>query len=342
MSTLSALALGLLGLLLLALAWRHARGLPPLAREQLSFGGLTREFSYRLSAAHRPGQPLLLVLHGGAGSIAQMRRYSGCAFEALAETQGYAVAYLQAHGGYWNSCQRGRNNAATRLDVDDVGFVRAVRQWFIAQHGVSAEQVYALGFSNGGHLCFRLAQEMGEELAGLAVIAANRPAASDCKCEQPNRAVPLLLINGTADPINPYQGGQLSPYGLRSLGPVQSALETAASFAPVGASLSRSGQAAPRGSWVERHAWRRGGQDCVVLLTVHGGGHTIPRHSGAMPLLFGRTSHALDAAQECVRFFNSVPALSARLAQGWRARDWPLSAAEVRPQAKPGKALAQP
>ncbi|MDT8997715.1 alpha/beta fold hydrolase [Paucibacter sp. APW11] len=271
-------------------------------------GGTLRRFDYFVPQRLAPGAAMLLVFHGGSGSPAQIRRFTDRGFEAIAQQDGAIVVYPAGVGGNWNSCQKGRKNVATQRNVDELGFVQAMVDWFAAQHQIDTKRVYAFGYSNGGHLCFRLAQALPERLAGVVAVAANRPAASDSKCPMLPVSVPVLIINGTADPINPFGGGELSPYGLRRLGPVLSALETAASFAPAGSLLRRSGRAQARADWVERYAWQLGGRDQVVLLLVHGGGHTIPQPLCKQPWVFGRTSTAIDAMAESWKFFKGLPA----------------------------------
>jgi len=289
-------------------AMRSARRLPAgTQRESFYMGDTLRSFLHVVPKNLEPGSALLIVFHGGSGSPEQIRKFTDCGFEALGDSNRFAVAYPQGVGGNWNTCQKGRTNETTRRDIDDIGLVRAIVAWFAANHRIDRSCVFAVGYSNGGHMCFRLAQEATDEIAGFAAIAANRPAPADCKCSSGPVAVPMLIVNGTADPINPFLGGQLSPYGLRSLGPVLSAMETAASFAPPGAVPRRSVMASRGGrTWVERLAWSAGRRDDVVLLAIHGGGHTIPQRRYKLPILFGRTSTEIDAPLEIWRFFREL------------------------------------
>lgn len=290
-------------------ARRHPVG-PPARSATLVVGTVVRTFQYTAPVTLAPGAPLLIVFHGGSGSPEQVRRHTGAGFDTLAAAHGFAVAYPQGIGGHWNTCQKGRRNAATRQDIDDVGLTRALIAWFSARYQIDRTRVFAAGFSNGGHMCYRLAGDMADGIAGFAAIAASRAAPPDFRCPSQPVPVPMMIINGTADPINPYDGGELSPYGLRKLGPVLSSRETAASFAPPGAACRSTGAAAPDGArtWVERHTWERGAAGDVVLLTIHGGGHTIPQPHFRFPRLFGTTSRALDAPLEIWRFFCAVPA----------------------------------
>ena len=290
-------------------ARRHRRaGGPPVRSELLVVGTTVRTFLYTAPAALAPGAPLLIVFHGGSGTPGQIRRGTGFGFDALAAADGFAVAYPQGIGGNWNTCQKGRKNAATRQNVDDVGFTQSLIAWFAARYQIDRARVFVAGFSNGGHMCFRLALEIPEHIAGCAAIAANRAAPADSRCPPHNMLVPMMLINGTADPINPYLGGELSPYGLRKLGPVLSTLDTAASFARPDAACHVTGARTHDSArtWVEKRTWASGAADDVVLFTIHGGGHTIPQPHYRFSRLFGATSIELDAPREIWRFFCAV------------------------------------
>ena len=58
--------------------------------------------------------------------------------------------------------------------ADDVAFVGAIIDLLAARYDVDARRVYASGFSSGGNFTSRLAQEMSDRLAAVAV-AAGRP-----------------------------------------------------------------------------------------------------------------------------------------------------------------------
>lgn len=322
---LCALAIAAAGLYVLVLRGKRLTGraaAPPVQRASLPVGAAERSFLYVIPTALAPQAPLLIVFHGGSGSAEQIRTYTGFGFDELAEAHGYALAYPQGIGGNWNTCQKGRKNLATRRNVDDVGFTRALIAWFASRHGIDRSRVFVAGFSNGGQMCFRLALEMADEIAGFAAMAANRPAPSDSKCPPEHIAVPMMLLNGTADPINPYHGGELSPYGLRALGPVLSSSATAAAFARPGSSCRAepatppcrerttwAGRVIPggRGTWVEKHTWASGEGDEVVLFTIHGGGHTIAQPRYRFARVFGATSAEIDSPCEIWKFFCTLP-----------------------------------
>ena len=56
-------------------------------------------------------------------------------------------------------------------------------------------------------MAFRLAMEASDEIAAVAAVAASLPTPDNSSCPQRKPTSRVMLINGTLDPINPYQGG---------------------------------------------------------------------------------------------------------------------------------------
>ena len=55
---------------------------------------------------------------------------------------------------------------------------------------------------------------------------------------------------------------------------------------------------------MESASWSAPGKPEVVLVTVTGGGHTIPHRELNLPLIVGRTSHEFDATELIWAFFS--------------------------------------
>jgi len=58
-------------------------------------------------------------------------------------------------------------------------------------------------------MVYKLAKENPDFFKGFAVISANLPIASNNDCFSNNKAVSILIANGTSDPINPFNGGEV-------------------------------------------------------------------------------------------------------------------------------------
>ena len=157
-----------------------------------------------------------------------------------------------------------------------------------------------MGYSNGGHMAFRLALEAPELLAGVAAVAANLPAPENMDCHASGRPIPVLMINGTEDPINPYQGGDVTIFGHGNRGRVLSTAESAAWFAQLdGAAPAITAEHLPSTAptdpgWAERALWKSPSGMEVSLFTIHGGGHTLPQAQISYPAQLGKTTPGLD------------------------------------------------
>jgi polyhydroxybutyrate depolymerase len=278
-------------------------------RGSLRVGERQRSYAFYVPAKVASPPPLLLALHGSMGNATQMRRVSAYRFEQLADEHGFILVYPEGYEGHWNDCRRKGPFAAKQLGIDDVAFMRALVAHFRSTHAVDSARVFAVGISNGAHFSYRLALEAPELVRAVAAVAASLPTEDNFDCTPAKGAV-SVLINGTEDPINPFQGGRVTIFGFGDRGTVLSTRESASYFArrngiagaPIVEQLSQKGSARTS---VERTHWRSATGADVVLYTVHGGGHTLPQPHPSAPRLLGRTDRALDGAAEIWRFFST-------------------------------------
>jgi len=284
-------------------------------QRRLDVGGTNRSFLVYVPARLADPVPVVLVLHGSGSSAARMRSATAWAFEQIADREGAVVVYPEGIEGHWNDCRAEGNFAAKQRAVDDVSFLRAVVSRLngdpaLGARQIAADEVFATGLSNGGHMALRLALEAPDFVAGVAAIAASLPAPSNTVCTASGKAVPVLLLSGDADPVSPYEGGRITSLGpLNRRGAVQSAAATAAYFRGLAGYSDppfehRFPDSDPAdGTVATRMVWSAADRPEVGLITIHGGGHTIPHPVKAMPRILGRTSHDVPAAEEIWRFF---------------------------------------
>jgi polyhydroxybutyrate depolymerase len=137
--------------------------------------------------------------------------------------------------------------------------------------------------------------------------------AAACK---PGRAVPMLVINATNDPLIPWDGGALGPRGRQ--GAVVSTAETVdfwrrhngcsetAEKRPLPDKDARDGSTVD----AEQYSSCRSGAP-VVLVTVEGGGHIPPgAEIGPRPLvtaILGKDNRDISAADLSWKFFRQFP-----------------------------------
>jgi polyhydroxybutyrate depolymerase len=279
-------------------------------RARIFVGHVERTFLHHAPATLPAAPALVLVFHGAGGDGARVRSFLGDQLERFADAHGFVVIYADGVGGHWNDCRVNAPYPAKKRNIDDLTFVRAMIRWSEGRYGVDASKVRAIGFSNGGHFALRLALEMPDDIEAIAALGAALPVDHELDCTVGRRTSSILLINGTADSVNPFDGGDASVNGVR-LGGVRSSLQSAHDLARIAGHRNQPEHAVilpPRddGSGIERIRWRARGRPSVALVTVHGAGHTVPGSQASFPEWLGRVERAYSAVGEAVRFFSTT------------------------------------
>lgn len=159
-----------------------------------------------------------------------------------------------------------------------------------------------------------LALEAPDWVRAVAPVAAGLPAEENLDCRPAGRPVPVLIMNGTRDPMNPWGGGEVALYGL--FGNRGAVLSTQASIDAFRELAGHPG--APEvsvlpdlvtgdGSRVEVHGWRAPGLAPVVLYAILEGGHGAPHPAVSLPRLLGPSNQDISAAREIWGFFADLP-----------------------------------
>jgi polyhydroxybutyrate depolymerase len=256
--------------------------------------------------------PLWVVLHGSNNTIGQIRRYTGYRMDELAVEKGFVLVYAEGYGKTWHDCRTATPYAARRDGVDDVHFLQELVGTVTTQHHLDTSRVFGFGYSNGSHMLYRMAAESPGTFAGIAVNAANLPADSNTECGPITSPVPVMMVEGTGDPINPYDGGQAGAFG-QHLGKVRSAQDSARILAGVDgdsgtpATTLVGGKAGAKGS-VTLTEYGAGTSHPVRLYTVEGGGHAVPNPVARMPRIMGGSTTHLDSPETAVDFFAGLAA----------------------------------
>jgi polyhydroxybutyrate depolymerase len=317
-------ALGVAALLLalgIVAAWGLRFRRPPepelpgeLVAGSLEHAGRTRTWRAYLPQERAAAPALVLVLHASAGDWEQARAGYAYAFDALAEREGFVAVYPEGVEGHWNDCRKAAPYSANTLDVDDVGFLRALVDRLAAELGADRSRVFATGISNGGQMALRLALEAPDLVRAVAPVAASLPSERNMDCKPAGRPVSVLLMNGTSDPMNPFEGGEVALYGvLGSRGSVLSSADSIDYFRDIaghtgGPAVNTLPDLEPGdGSTVEVRRWDAPGRKPVALYAVLNGGHNAPHPALQLPRLLGPTNHDISAADEIWRFFGEAP-----------------------------------
>jgi len=161
-------------------------------------------------------------------------------------------------------------------------------------------------------MALRLALELSNKIAAVAPVVAAMPAIA---CNSPNHPTSVLFMNGTGDPLLPYNGGEVAP-GIGGRGTVLSAQESVNAWvsfnqivsSPVTVNFPDINTA--DGSTVKSVTYSNGIEGTqVVLYDISGGGHVEPslqeQYGVKLELLLGKQNHDIEMAKEIWNFFKN-------------------------------------
>ena len=163
--------------------------------------------------------PLVIFLHGAGGNALQSARTLG--WEEKADKERFVVAFpngapadpskpasFRKNPRIWED---GSFRSAMRTrKLDDTEFIKAVLIDLQKRYSIDRRRIYLVGFSNGGGMTFRLAAEIGDQIAAFACVSS----LSWLPQPAPKIPLPLLYLLGTRDPLTPLNGGRIrSPWG---------------------------------------------------------------------------------------------------------------------------------
>ena len=160
-------------------------------------------------------------------------------------------------------------------------------------------------------MSLRMACEAGHMITAVGAVIANLPSHLRCQHSGP---VSVLLMNGTEDPLVPFEGGQVR-FFRRELGEVLSTGKTSGEF------VNRSScSGPPEVVWLPdvnpddgTVTYRETFSDCetgaiFTKYIVRGGGHTMPGGTQYAPrYLIGRVSKDFSGAEAIWDFFERAP-----------------------------------
>jgi poly(3-hydroxybutyrate) depolymerase len=106
------------------------------------------------------------------------------------------------------------DHSSRSSETDDIGFFSQMLDQLTSKFAADPARIYTAGLSEGGFMSMRLGCSLGDRIAGVAAIGAAMPKTMTCL---PPRPVPVVMIDGTSDPIVPYGGGTEHNLNLATL-----------------------------------------------------------------------------------------------------------------------------
>jgi polyhydroxybutyrate depolymerase len=290
------------------------------SQAEIEINDHTRTYAVHLPQGYDSQQhyPVVILLHALDQDAAEMARLTH--FNEFADRDSIIAVYPNSLSGRWNlgggepqpyrrdpyrrpgpygpgpgpRAEQGEHREGPRRNPDIQFFNRMIDR-LTTRYSVDTRRIYAVGLGEGGFMALRIGCVMADRVAAIAVVAAAKPRMLNCV---PSRPVPMLLMNGTDDPIVPYDGGRYKDGMLHLLSAEDSAKEWA-----------RLNHCSEKPSESKLPALNEGGKDTkvylfdncqenaqVALYSVKSGGHTWPGGEQYMTEKeIGKTSNALNA-----------------------------------------------
>ncbi len=260
----------------------------------------------------RRNRSLVLCLHDGGDNPDGIARITRRGFDKLSETNNFILGYPEALNEYWNDAREDSISLSHYNEIDDVGYIQKVIEYAIDSFNIDPERVFVAGFSEGGFMSFRLACEIPGKIKGFAMVASSLPLDQIVECT-PDTTVSFMMINGTRDPILPYEGGQMT-IEEQELGSMLAAEEAIRYWLEENECTDRSStkDMANRDTFDETRSEKVTYSDCknknkLILIRVVNGGHSWPGgRQYQTKKNIGRVSQDFVATEEIWKFFKSL------------------------------------
>lgn len=237
-----------------------------------------RSFYFKKPSVNNSNASLIFVMHGSGGSgIKSME--STTKLMALAESENILIVFPDAYKKNWNECRKMTPAVANVENIDENTFFSQMIDYCVENYKINPARVFAVGTSGGGHMAYKLAMTMPKKIKAITAIVANLPVASNMDCIEKRMPIPVMIINGTNDQTNPYNGG----ISAKNKGLVCSTNDTFRYWATLdGYKGEPTMEALPDidptdGKIIEKYTYKKKGKPEVTLLKVINGEHNNPK-----------------------------------------------------------------
>jgi len=284
--------------------------------QEIVVNGLKRSYLVHVSVNYNNKKPIPVVImfHGAGGTGQVAMKETG--WDKKADQENFLAVFpdgtrpdpskrarFRDNPQTWNDGSNRANVGATQRRIDDIAFVNALIDDLISRFSVDQHRIYATGFSNGSSMAFRVGRELSNRIAAIA------PASGSDWLDKPSisRPISLLYITGTADSLNPMNGGEQKLLG-RVIGKKPSVQEQIQKWVEM-LGCPRSHQVIMDKDGVKGIAYgpcKEGSE--VVYYTIEGMGHTWAGGKSVLPaFMVGATSDKINANDIIWEFFQKHP-----------------------------------
>lgn len=257
--------------------------------------GTTRRFLVVRPEPANDNAPGVFVLHGTGGTPEAQANLTGIAEGAIAH--GYWAILPEALDGGWND-DPGFSNGN-----EDMGYHAKIIDIVTGYLGLDADRLYLSGLSDGAFMAERLACALSDRIAAAALIAGTISRGLSLVCA-PATPRPVLLVNGTADTIVPFNGGRLGVLSAPEAFTFWLGRHNCLASATTNAAMANTANDGTTTTVLRNVDCGSGGE--VRQYVVDNGGHTWPGGNQYLPeALIGKTSRDFSINTEMWHFFSA-------------------------------------
>lgn len=169
-------------------------------------GDITREYILHVPSGYDGSSalPLVIAYHGNGGCADQFAAYEA-QLESTADSNGFLLAYPQGLARAKGAAEWDPGDDGTQsISTNDLAFFDALMADIGSAYNIDSEQVYAVGYSNGGMMAYGLACNRGDQVAAVGIMSGVMLPGN---CDVGNYTS-VLHFHGTADDALPYEGNQ--------------------------------------------------------------------------------------------------------------------------------------
>ncbi len=180
-----------------------------LVQDSLLIEGNYRSFYFLPKAFLNNKSSLLFIMHGSGGNGKNMADATK-KLQTIAVEENLILVYPNGYKTFWNECRKDAQTPPNKENINEEVFFSAMIEYFFKIYNINKKQVFAMGFSGGGQMAYKLAFTMPEKIRAITAIVANIPTQENFDCAKKNIPIPVMIVNGTDDGVNPFKGGLMN------------------------------------------------------------------------------------------------------------------------------------
>ena len=245
--------------------------------DSILIDGHYRTFHFNLPFKKSTNASLIFVLHGSGGNGLKSMKGASKLLN-IANEENLLVLFPDGYLNNWNECRKNAPAIANVENIDENTFFTKMIDYCQSKYLINPNKTFAIGTSGGGHMVYKLAMTMPEKFKAITAIVANLPDASNMDCVEKKMPIAVMIINGTNDLTNPYNGG----ISAKNKGLVISTDETFHYWATINGykgkpAMEEFPDLESDGKTIEKYTFKQKGKPEVSLLKVINGEHNNPK-----------------------------------------------------------------